>query len=393
MKRDQLQTLKQRIAEPRKHIQVLYGPRQVGKTTIVTQLLGTIKIPARYAIADAIEANQESWIGQQWEAARFQYREDPGTGTLLILDEIQKISNWSEYVKKEWDSDTADGINIKVILLGSSRLLLQQGLTESLTGRFETIYVPHWSLGEMKELTGMSYEEYIWFGGYPGAGDLIKDEIRWKQYILNSIIETSISRDILMLSRVDKPALIRQLFEIGCTYSGQIVSFNKILGQLQDAGNTTTLSHYLRLLDQAGLLAGLPKFSPEMIRQRASFPKFQVHNMALMSALEPSVFNAVRQNPTRWGRWIESAIGSHLLNQCIANGYDLHYWRDGNDEVDFILEGLGKTIAIEVKTAASHPRQGMEKFRKKYNPDRVLLVGKSGIPVEEFLLADVESLF
>lgn len=195
-----------------------------------------------------------------------------------------------------------------------------------------------------------------------------------------------------MLSRVDKPALMRQLFEIGCTYSGQIVSFNKILGQMRDAGNTTTLSHYLGLLDQAGLLAGLSKYSPELIRQRASFPKFQVHNMALMSALEPSLFHEVQQNPTRWGRWIESAIGSHLLNQCLSMGYNLHYWRDGNDEIDFILEGKGKVIAIEVKTAASQPKQGMEKFRNKYAPYRVLLVGRSGIPVEEFLMVDVESL-
>ncbi|MEP6795008.1 MAG: DUF4143 domain-containing protein [Saprospiraceae bacterium] len=302
------------------------------------------------------------------------------------------MHNWSEQVKLEWDKDSANGNDIKVILLGSSRLLLQQGLTESLTGRFEAIYVPHWSFSEMNELHGMNVEEYIWFGGYPGAADLRNDETRWKAYMLTSIIESSISRDILMLTRVDKPALIRQFFDFGCTYSGQILSLNKIIGQMQDAGNTTTLSHYLKLLDQAGLLSGLGKYSPDVIRQRAASPKFNVQNMALMSALAPSGFKEVRQNPARWGRWVESAIGAHLINECLAHGHQLFYWRNRNDEVDFVIKGNGKVIGLEVKTAASGMTSGMEAFRKQFNPDKVLLIGPSGIPEAEFLGMEIESM-
>jgi hypothetical protein len=339
MQRQQLKILTQRIEnEPRRHIQVLFGPRQVGKTTLVRQLLEKTKIPSQYATADGITGSMQAWIAQQWQSARIRLNASESPEAILVLDEIQKITNWSEYVKLEWDNDTANGVNLKVILLGSSRLLLQQGLTESLTGRFETIYLPHWSYAEMKELAGISPDEYIWFGGYPGAITLMHDEARWKDYMMNSIIETSISRDILMLTRVDKPALLRQLFEIGSLYSGQILSFNKILGQLQDAGNTITLSHYLTLLDQAGLLAGLSKYSPDVLRQRASIPKFQVHDMALMSARVPDDFSEIHNNPTRWGRWHESAVGAHLLNQCLSSGYKLYYWRDGNDEDDFISE-------------------------------------------------------
>jgi predicted AAA+ superfamily ATPase len=394
MKRIQLELMKKRIEkEPRKHLQVIFGPRQVGKTTLVRQLMESTVLPSHYASADGVAGGHDAWISQQWETARIKMQSAGTTEALLVLDEIQKINNWSEYVKLEWDADTAKMINLKVILLGSSRLLLQQGLKESLTGRYETLYMPHWSYSEMKALTGMSVEKYIWFGGYPGAAALMEDEQRWKNYMLDSIIESSISRDILMLTKVDKPALIRQLFELGCSYSGQILSFNKILGQMTDAGNTTTLSHYLRLLDQAGLLAGLPKYSPDIIRQRASIPKYQVHNMALKSALEPEHFHQVRYDSSKWGRWVESAIGTHLINQCLLHHCKLYYWRDGNDEVDFVIEGKGKTIGIEVKSSAIDSTKGISAFKKRYDPNRILLVGPTGIPVEEFLELEIFSLF
>lgn len=372
---------------------MIYGPRQVGKTTLVQQILAKTSIPHLYATADAVLNDQETWITSQWETARIRVKNENSGEFILVLDEIQKIANWSEHVKREWDTDTQAGLKIKVILLGSSRLLLLQGLTESLTGRFESIYLPHWSYSEMREIADLTAEEYIWFGGYPGSAPLMKDEKRWKDYMINSIIETSISRDILMLTRVDKPAVMRQLFEIGCSYSGQIVSFTKILGQLQNAGNTTTLSHYLMLLDQAGLLAGLSKYSPALIRQRASIPKFQVHDISLKSAVEPLSFSQVRSDPKLWGRWVESAIGAHLLNQSRLHGFKIHYWRDGHNEVDFILERGDKTIALEVKTNASLPNKGMGKFREKFNPDKSLLIGISGIPVEEFLLLQLDLLF
>ncbi len=284
-------------------------------------------------------------------------------------------------------------IPIKVVLLGSSRLLLQQGLTESLAGRFETIYMGHWSFSEMQEAFGYNVNQYIWFGGYPGAAQLVNDEDRWKQYVNDSLIETSISKDILMLTRIDKPALMKRLFELGCRYSGQILSYTKILGQLLDAGNTTTLAHYLRLLDASGLLSGIEKFSPEKIRQRSSSPKFQVYNTALISAQVDTDFNETFFRPELWGHWVESAIGAHLLNETMVSGYQLFYWREKNSEVDFVIQHKGKTIGIEVKSGSKTRASGVEAFKRQFNPDKIYLAGTSGIPLSEFLLINPVELF
>lgn len=386
MERKQLQILKKRVEEePRRFIQVIYGPRQVGKTTLVRQFTEQTTLPFLFAAADAVPAGDQAWISQQWERARLKLATTEATELVLVLDEIQKIDAWSEQVKKEWDQDTRTGTAIKVILLGSSRLLIQEGLSESLAGRFEATYLGHWSYSEMREAFGIPVEQYVFYGGYPGAADLIDDEERWKTYVRDALIESSISRDILMLTRVAKPTLMRRLFELGCAYSGQILSFNKMLGQFQDAGNTTTLSHYLHLLDTAGLLAGLEKFSPNKIRQRASSPKFQVHNTALISAQQPESFETIRQQPDQWGRWVESAIGAHLLNASLADRLQLTYWRAGNHEVDFVLSDGKTVIGLEVKTSAIRSTSGMTAFRAQYHPDRVLLVGPAGIPWEEFL--------
>lgn len=294
------QQLIKRIEEPRKFIQVLMGPRQVGKTTLVSQLSERVKLLTAFVSADAVAASNKVWLEQQWETARLTMDRQEAIEALLIIDEIQKIDNWSETIKLLWDKDTKDGRNLKVILLGSSRLLLQQGLTESLAGRFETTYMGHWSFTEMKEAFGWSANQYVWFGGYPGSQSLIEDEDRWKAYVRHSLVETSVSKDILMLTRVDKPALLKRLFELGCLYSGQILSFTKIMGQLHDAGNTTTLSHYLGLLNTAGLLGGLEKFAKDVIRKRSSSPKFQVHNTALISCQRPEHFAAVVNLPAEW---------------------------------------------------------------------------------------------
>ena len=245
-RRHHLAFLSKRVKEERQFIQVLFGPRQVGKTTLVTQLLAQTKIPSLFLSADGVGAPNFSWIRQQWDLVRLEVQTKKLKQFIFVIDEIQKIDNWSEVVKQMWDQDTREGRPIKLILLGSSRLLLQDGLTESLAGRFETIYVEHWSYSEMAEAFGWDINQYIWFGGYPGANSLVRDEQRWKQYIADALIETSISKDILMLTRVDKPALMRRLFELGCDYSGQILSYTKMLGQLLDAGNTTTLAHYLQ---------------------------------------------------------------------------------------------------------------------------------------------------
>jgi uncharacterized protein len=310
-------------------------------------------IPVHFASADLVSSGQPGWISQQWEAARIRLRQSEQQEAILIIDEIQKISNWSESVKKEWDADCWRQLSLKVVLLGSSRLLLQQGLTESLAGRFETIYLGHWSYREMRDAFHFTPEQYVWFGGYPGSPALIDDEERWRRYITDSLIETSISKDILMLTRVDKPALMNSLFELRCGYSGQILSYTKILGQLQEAGNTTTLAHYLQLLDTAGVLGGLEKYSPEKIRRRSSSPKFQVHNTALVSAQQPHSFHEISEKPELWGRWVESAIGAHLINHTRTGALNLFYWHQGNHEVDIVLEYKGKVIGLEIKNGRS----------------------------------------
>ena len=255
--RSTVKVLGNRMKERRKFIQVLMGPRQVGKTTLVIQMLAQLNIDYIFETADAVPASDQIWIEQVWESARLKMDQLKSGDFLLVIDEIQKIENWSEAVKRLWDEDTKNARNLKVILLGSSRLLVQQGLTESLAGRFESTYVGHWSFTEMHEAFDWSIEQFVWFGGYPGSAALINDEERWKSYVVNALIETSISKDILMLTRVDKPSLMKRLFELGCLYSGQILSYTKVQGQLQDAGNTATLSHYLTILNTAGLLGGL----------------------------------------------------------------------------------------------------------------------------------------
>jgi len=393
IKREQYQSFKERIEDSRLFIQLLTGPRQVGKTTLIKQILDDISIDSMYLSADAMGNTSKYWISQQWEIARIKLSQSPKKEIVLVFDEIQKIDNWSEIVKKEWDSDTQNNINLKLVLLGSSRLQLQKGLTESLTGRFENTFLPHWSFQEMQEAFDFDENQYIWFGGYPGMAPIINDEKRWKEYIIGSLIETSISKDILMMNRIDKPVLLKRLFELGCLYSGQILSFSKIVGQLQDAGNTTTLSNYLKLLDSAGMLTGIEKTYTEKIRTRASSPKFQVYNNALMNALKDETFHTAMNQPQIWGRIVESAVGAHLLNYARSEGYILEYWRHRNDEIDFVIRYDNRIIGIEVKTNAIFKTSGMFAFGKEFNPYKVLLVGDAGLPVGEFLKINPVKLF
>jgi uncharacterized protein len=393
IERSQLQAFTKRILEPRKFIQVLMGPRQVGKTTLASQMLKKVNIPYIFESADAVNAVKSGWIEQIWETARQKMKIQSAKEFILVIDEIQKIHNWSESVKRLWDKDSMDETSLKVVLLGSSRLLLQKGLTESLAGRFETIYLGHWSLREMEEAFNWNADQYAWFGGYPGGAELIMDEDRWKNYINNSLIETSVSKDILMLTRVDKPALLKRLFELGCHYSGQILSFTKILGQLQDAGNTTTLSHYLNLLDTAGLLAGIEKYGANIIRKRSSSPRFQVHNNALLSALKNEYFNEIIQMPGKWGHVVESSVGAHLVNHSISQNYSVYYWRERNSEVDFVLERRGKVIAIEIKSNETEQSKGLEVFNNKFKPDRLYLISNRGLSWQELLKINPVELF
>ncbi len=388
-----LKILQERITEPRFLIQVVMGPRQVGKTTLILQLLKQVSLGSLYESADAIPASSAIWLEQIWERARLKMDQLASEEFLLVIDEIQKVDNWSETIKKLWDEDTRNGRKLKLILSGSSRLLMQQGLSESLAGRFENTYIGHWSFTEMRDAFGWNAEQFAWFGGYPGSASLINDEERWKNYIVSALIDTSISKDILMLTRVDKPALLKRLFELGCLYSGQILSYTKMQGQLQDAGNTTTLSHYLNLLDTAGLLGGIEAYAADVIRKRASSPKFQVHNNALLSAQQRESFEQVKMQPALWGRAVESAIGAWLINAAQTSGYKLYYWRLRDKEVDFIIERKGKTVAIEVKTGAEKGTSGMKYFKENYQPDKILLVGKTGIPWQEMLEINPTNLF
>ena len=388
-----LKQIKQRIEEPRRFIQVVFGPRQVGKTTMVEQLLPQMSIPSSYESADGVLSAGSTWLAQVWESIRLRMKAHGASEYLLVVDEVQKVENWSEVVKQQWDRDTREKLNIKVVLLGSSRLLIQKGLTESLAGRFETFYLGHWSFAEMERAFGWSIEQYIYFGGYPGCAALIDKEDRWKGYIRDSLIETTISKDILMLTRVDKPALLKRLFELGCLYSGQILSYNKIMGQLQDAGNTTTLANYLVLLSECGLLEGLEKYAGRPIVQRSSSPKFQVFNNALLTSQGNETYMDTLTNPVLWGRLAESSIGAHLLNHSVSERYNLFYWREGTFEVDFVLKKGEKVIGLEVKSGAHFGNKGMEIFQKRFHPDRMLLVGTSGIPFEDFLKMNPKELF
>lgn len=378
--------LARRLAEPRRFIQVLTGPRQVGKTTLVQQVAADSGLAHRYASADEPTLRGGEWMEQQWDAARLAARDAGRDGALLVLDEVQKIPDWSQTVKRLWDADTAGRVPLKVVLLGSAPLLIQSGLTESLAGRFEVLHLPHWSYAEMHAAFGWSLDPYLFYGGYPGAAPLIVEPGRWARYIKDALIETTISRDVLLLTRVDKPALLRRLFELGCAYSGQVLSYQKMLGQLQDAGNTTTLAHYLELLAGAGMVCGLQKFAGAQARQRGSSPKLQVLNSALIGAQSGMTLAEARADPAFWGRIVESAAGAHLANAAAAGECELFYWRDRNREVDFVVRAGRILTAIEVKSGRSRDTlPGMEAFSAAFKPRRKLLVGGDGIALEEFL--------
>ena len=386
-KRSLYQTLQDRLQEARRFIQVLAGPRQTGKTTLARQVLESIDLPAHYAAADEPALRDRVWVEQQWELGRLRAESSEGRGALLVLDEVQKIPGWSDVVKRLWDEDTAHGRPLRVLLLGSSPLLVQRGLAESLAGRFEMLYVPHWSFAEMRDAFGVTLDQFIYFGGYPGAAPLIGDRERWSLYIKESLIETTVSRDILLLTRVDKPALLRRLFQLACDYSGQILSYQKMLGQLQDAGNTTTLAHYLNLLGGAGMVTGLQKFTGQKVRQRASSPKLQVLNTAFIAAQSTLDLEETRGDRETWGRLAESAVGAHLVNSSFGTDIEVFYWRERSREVDFVLRRGSIVTAIEVKSGARRQAlPGLAAFEEAFRPQRKLLVGGQGIGIEECLL-------
>ncbi len=324
------------------------------------------------------------WLVGVWEQARSD-ADRSESGSVLALDEIQKVPRWSEVVKGLWDADRRKHRRLHVILLGSAPLLMQRGLTESLAGRFETIRLTHWSFTEMFEAFGFDLPEHVYFGGYPGAAECIRDQDRWRDYILSALVEPNIERDVLAMERVDKPALLKRLFEVGAGHSGQILSYTKMLGQLQDAGNTTTLARYLVLLEKAGMIAGLPQYAGGIRRRRASSPKLNVLNTALMSVHSGYTFEEAQADRTFWGRLVESAVGAHLFNSGMPE-VRLHYWRHNGHEVDFVLERGRRLVAFEVKSGARQARMsGLEEFDRRFDVTASFVVGEGGISLSEVL--------
>ena len=385
MRRPQHEALLQRLREPRRFIEVIAGPRQVGKTTLARGAAEACGLPFVYASADGPAPPDARWIDQHWDAATFAAKTP--SGAVLVLDEVQKVPRWSEAVKARWDDDTHHGRQVRVVVLGSAPLLVQQGLTESLAGRFELLRMPHWSLAEMREAFGWDLDRYLCFGGYPGAASLVEEPSRWAAYIRDALVETTLSRDVLLLSRVDKPALLRQLFDLACAYSGQELSYTKMLGQLQDAGNTTTLAHYLDLLAGAGIVKGLQKYAVGESRRRASSPKLCVLNTALVTSRAGTSPERIRADPEAWGRLVESGVGAHLLNTAPPDAIEVSYWREGGAEVDFVLHAGGQVTGIEVKSNFSASTKGLGAFKAQLPRARTLIVGagSGAIGIEEFL--------
>ena len=392
-KRSEYLIIKSRLEEPRKFIQVVMGPRQVGKSTVVKQVLQDLDAPWQFYSADNVPASNSAWISTCWAAVRGLKESKGYESIILVIDEIQKIENWSEVVKKEWDDDAFYDRNIKVLLLGSSRVLLEKGLSESLSGRFEEIRMSHWTYPEMRDCFGISLDQYLFFGGYPGAALLIDDVERYQQYIQSAIVESTINKDILMDTPIGKPALLRQTFELGAAYSGQLLSLTKMLGALQDAGNTTTLAGYVQLLNEAGMLCGLQKYSIDMARRKSSIPKFQVYNNALKTIYSPHTFEQSIMDRKVWGRIFESGIGAYIISQAFVHRFEVFYWRERNDEVDFVLRKKGSVVAVEVKSNAEKNTTGLETFKRLFKPQTALIVGDGGIRADEFLSMDIRKLF
>ena len=371
---------------------VVLGPRQVGKTTAALHVAQAFAGLHHYAAADELSPPSAVWLEQQWSAARRLVT--AGQPALLVLDEVQQIPQWSAVVKGLWDADRRADLPLRVVLLGSSALLLTSGAVESMAGRYLLHRVPHWTLAECKAAFGWDLEQWLYFGGYPGAAALVADEVQWRAYVRDSLIEPAIGRDALALHTVAKPALLRQLFGAACRTPAQVVAYSKLLGQLVDAGNTATLAHYLALLATAHLCSGLDKFAKGQTRVRGSSPKLIVWNNALVSAVVGRSQAAVLADPSWRGRLVENAVGAHLLQQLTPLGWQVQWWRDGNDEVDFVLLGPdGAVWALEVKSGRERSVPGLAAFLRRYPQARGLMVGTGGLALEAFLEAELAGVF
>ena len=399
IRRNALNVLTARLQEPRRFLQAVAGPRQVGKTTLVRQALAALQqSPQGAAIAQhSVSADNpglagSSWLTTQWETARALAAQ--AGACVLVLDEVQKLPGWTEEVKRLWDEDTRTGRDVRTVILGSAPLLIARGLTESMAGRFEMTRLGHWRYNEMRQAFGFTLDQFIYYGGYPGAAPLIGNEARWAAYVRDALIETTISKDVLLMSPVQKPALLRRVFDLACRYSGQELSYQKMMGQLSDAGNTTTLAHYLHLLEGAGMVCGLQKYAGQAVRQRASSPKLQVFNTALMGAIaatEGYSYVRLRASPELWGRVTESAVGAELLARNLEHSSTqplIYYWRNGGSEVDYVVRHQGELFAYEVKSGANRGNvAGLDAFCTQHSEARPLVIGTGGLSLEAWFTA------
>ncbi len=382
-----VKTLAERMNEPRRFIQMLIGPRQTGKSTAIRQALQSVKIPTHVALA-SIDSSSRDWLRAQWAQAR-NLVTPTSPAALLVVDEIQLVDQWSAVVRELWDEDEWSGTDLRVVLSGSSSLLLQKGLREGLTGRFEMIRSTHWSFPECVAAFGYGLDEFLLFGGYPGSAPLRQDEERWLDYMNDAVIAPSIAKDVVALEEVRKPILMERLFRLGAASSGQELSYRKIMGQLDDAGNTTTLARYLDLLDDAGMLCGLAKFDPKLVREKASSPRFMVYDTSLMTASYGRYRDFLLTDSERKGHLVESAVGSCLLARSKQEHFDVSWWREGDKEVDFVVSQGSDVTAIEVKSGRVKSLKGLTAFMNKFPHARVLIIGAQDTPVEAFLRGEV----
>ena len=369
--------------------QVLIGPRQVGKTTIARQVMDKLPFPFIYASADNPLPPGPEWIETQWRRAEVEADRSGGV-VLLVLDEVQKVHGWSEVLKSRWDASIHTARDIRLLVLGSSALLIQAGLSESLAGRFFLHRCSHWTFQECVDAFGWDLPHWLYFGGYPGAAVFCNDESKWKRYVTDSLIETVLARDVLQLQKITKPTLLRHLFALAATFPAQILSYNKMLGQLQDVGNTTTIAHYLRMLETAFLVSGLELFSRGSARKRGSSPKLLIWNNALVNALSNRSFDESIADASWWGRLVENAVGRYLLNMLSSADYTITYWRYKDREVDFVITRGAKLWAVEVKSGRGGKTPGLESFRARYQDARILVVGDQGVPLQEFFSTPAE---
>ena len=341
------EVIRARIDEKRPLIQVVLGPRQVGKTTALQTALNQRGF---YASADYPTPLPYTVLEEWWQKALTH------PDKILAIDEIQKIPGWSEVLKKLWDR--SDRI-LKVVVTGSSALLVEKGLKETLAGRFELIRAEHWNFAEARDIFGLSLESFIDFGCYPGSVSLMYNPERWSQYVRDSIVEPALGRDILQLHPVDRPALLRQIFGVAVSLPCQIVSLQKLQGQLQGKGALTTLQHYLRLLSDAYLVSSVEKYHTSPFRSKKSSPKLLIHDNGLIRAFRRPVSDTL--TPEERGRYFENAVGARFLEA----GWNIFYWKERELEVDFVvLSPEGKKMAVEVKTSETTLKElaGLLKF-------------------------------